>query len=402
MTSKQQRWVMHIDMDAFFASIEQRDHPKYQNRPLIVGARPGTRGVVSTCSYEAREFGVRSAMPISEAYQRCPQGIYVRPDMQRYKAASQEIMAVLNLISPLVEQVSIDEAYVDLSGLEKLFGSPREIGERVKQQVFDHTLLSCSVGIAPNRLLAKLASEYEKPNGLTVVAPDKVRAFLDPMPVSNLRGVGKVTLRTLTRLGIRHVYQLRQCSEVYLEQHFGQKGAANLFQQSRGIGSPVVGVTEGRKSLSKEVTFAQDETDMALVKSQVRELVAEVGHSLRKEQLKGGVVTMKIRYGNFDTYTRQIRLPEYSDQDQVIYESAMELLHKMEIGSHAIRLVGVGMSDWGSNEQHTMDLFSDLKKEGKSQKLTETMDRINDKFGRSKLRHGVSQFTEALTKNSSD
>ncbi len=229
MTSKQQRWIMHVDMDAFFASIEQRDHPEYQNKPLIVGARPGTRGVVSTCSYEARKFGVRSAMPISEAYKRCPHGTYVPPDMQRYKVASQEVMAVLNLISPLVEQVSIDEAYVDLSGLERLFGSPRDIGERVKQQVFDHTQLSCSVGIAPNCLLAKLGSEYEKPNGLTVVETDAVRAFLDPMPVSNLRGVGKVTLRSLTRLGIRHVYQLRQCSEAYLTQHFGQKKTQNTF-----------------------------------------------------------------------------------------------------------------------------------------------------------------------------
>ncbi len=390
MSDEKPCWIMHIDMDAFFASVEQRDHPEYRNKPLIVGARPDGRGVVSTCSYEARQFGVCSAMPISEAYRRCPDGIYVQPDMQSYSVASKAVMSALTAISPVVEQVSVDEAYVDLTGLERLFGTPREIGERVKRAVREQTDLSCSVGIGPNRLIAKLASEYEKPNGLTIVDTSTVQAFLDPMPVSNLRGVGKVSLRTLTRLGIRQVYQLRQCSLEYLAQSFGEKGAANLYRQARGKGSVAVGQTGGRKSLSKERTFGQDEADLDTVKAKMRGLVAEVGRSLRREQLKGGIVTVKLRYGNFETYTRQCRLPEYTDQDQIIYESAVQLMEKIETKGHAIRLVGVGLSDWGSNQQHTTDLFTDKEADQKSQRLTETMDRINDRFGNSKLLHGIS------------
>jgi len=391
MSETDQYWIMHVDMDAFFASIEQRDHPEYRNKPLIVGAQPGGRGVVSTCSYEARQFGVRSAMPISEAYQRCPEGIYVRPDMKRYRQASEAVISVFNLISPIVEQVSVDEAYLDLTGLEKLFGSPRDIGERVKREVKAHTDLSCSVGIGPNRLIAKLASEYRKPDGLTIVAEDSVKKFLDPMPVSNLRGVGKVTLRTLTRLGIRHVYQLRECSETVLIQHFGDKGALKLYRQSRGLGSHLVGNTEGRKSLSKETTFNQDETNIAQVKAKVRELVAEVGRSLRKEGLKGKVVTLKLRYKGFETYTRQCRLPESSNLDPVIYEVANGLLDQLYKEGRAIRLVGVGLSDWGDeSESQTFDLFTDHEGRAHRQRLTDTIDSINDKFGGRKLLQGVS------------
>lgn len=400
MNEVKHSWIMHVDMDAFFASIEQRDNPEYRNKAVIVGAQPGTRGVVSTCSYEARVFGVRSAMPISEAYQRCPEGIYVPPRMAAYKKASQAVMSALNRISPVVEQVSVDEAYVDLSGLEKLFGTPREIGARVKNEVLGGTGLSCSVGIGPNRLIAKLASEYQKPNGLTIVEPGSVIKFLDPMPVSNLRGVGKVTLRTLTRLGIRYVHQIRACSEVYLAQHFGDKGATNLYNQSHGIGSDKVGFTEGRKSLSKESTFSQDESSLTHVKARLRSLVAEVGRSLRKEGLKGSVVTLKLRYKGFETYTRQCHLPEATHYDAVIFEEAMQLLDDLYSEGRAIRLVGVGLSNWGGSEPQTYDLFTDHEKKAQTQRLTEAIDSINDKFGGQKLQQGVSVVDEKKNKES--
>jgi len=181
------KWIMHLDMDAFFASIEQRDNPEYCGKPVVVGAMPGRRGVVSTCSYEARKYGIRSAMPISEAHRRCPDAIYLRPDMARYAAVSKQVMHALGDISPVVEPVSIDEAYIDISGMERLIGEPEEIGRLTKQKVMYRVGLNRSVGIGPNRLIAKLASEYQKPDGLVVIRPDQIQVFLDPMPVSNLR-----------------------------------------------------------------------------------------------------------------------------------------------------------------------------------------------------------------------
>ncbi|MES9968059.1 MAG: DNA polymerase IV, partial [Sedimenticola sp.] len=260
MPEPESRLIMHLDMDAFFASVEQRDNPEYQGKPVVVGARPGGRGVVATCSYEARRFGIHSAMPISEAYRRCPHAIYVRPDMKRYSEASRRIMAVLGEISPLVEPVSVDEAYLDISGLERLFGTPREIGLLTKRKVQDAVGLTCSVGIGCNRLIAKLASDYRKPDGLTVVMPDQNRAFLDPMPVSNLRGVGRQTLKTVKRLGIETVAQLRGYSLEQLQLHFGERGGEHLHNQARGIASDRIVTEYQRQSISKETTFGEDVT----------------------------------------------------------------------------------------------------------------------------------------------
>lgn len=217
-------------MDAFFAAIEQRDNPEYRNRPVVVGARPGGRGVVSTCSYEARRFGIRSAMPIGQAYRRCPGAIYLRPDMARYRDASRQLMQLLGEISPLVEPVSVDEAYLDLTGLERLLGPVEEIAAQTRRRVREALDLPCSVGVAPNRLLAKLASEAAKPDGQKVVRPAQVQEFLDPMPVAALRGVGKQTLKVLERLGVRRVEQLRGYPLELLNLHLGQKQAQALLR----------------------------------------------------------------------------------------------------------------------------------------------------------------------------
>ncbi|MES9903804.1 MAG: DNA polymerase IV, partial [Sedimenticola sp.] len=234
MDEERQRWIMHIDMDAFFASVEQRDHPEYRGRPVVIGAQPGRRGVVSTCSYEARRFGIHSAMPISEAYRRCPNAVYLSPSMTSYSEVSRQVMEVLRGISPVVEQASVDEAYVDITGLKRLFGAPREIGELVRREVRAALNLTCSVGIGPNRLIAKLASDFNKPDGLTIVPYQQVYHFLDPMPVSRLRGVGKQTLKTVQRLGIRNVAQLRGYSLEFLQQYFGNRGGEHLYHQARG------------------------------------------------------------------------------------------------------------------------------------------------------------------------
>ena len=197
--------IAHVDLDAFFASCEQRDNPEYRGKPLIVGALPGGRGVVAACSYEAREFGLHSAMPISQAYKRCPDGIYVRPDMRKYREESRRIMGLLDSITPIVEKASIDEAYLDISGLEKVTGTPAEIGQQIRDKIYRETGLTASVGIGPNRLIAKLGSEACKPDGLKVVPASEVEDFLAPMPVSNLRGMGKQTLKKADKLGVRKV-----------------------------------------------------------------------------------------------------------------------------------------------------------------------------------------------------
>jgi len=285
-----------MDLDAFFASCEQREQPEYQCRPVIVGALPGHRGVVAAASYEARQFGIRSAMPISEAFRRCPDAVFLRPDMEKYRRYSQQVFQILETLAPVVEAASIDEAYLDVSGLEKLLGKPESIGHAIKQRIFAGTGLTASVGIGPNRLIAKLGSEYHKPDGLTVVAPEQVLDFLAPMPVSNLRGLGRQTQKIFSRLGIRTVEQLRAVPLPSLEQHLGRKAAASFHRQASGIASDQVVPGQGRKSISKETTFATDIRDHTVLHDTLRKLAADVARTARREGLSGSVVTLKIRF----------------------------------------------------------------------------------------------------------
>ncbi|MES9957145.1 MAG: DNA polymerase IV [Sedimenticola sp.] len=390
MPEPESRLIMHLDMDAFFASVEQRDNPEYQGKPVVVGARPGGRGVVATCSYEARRFGIHSAMPISEAYRRCPHAIYVRPDMKRYSEASRQIMAVLGEISPLVEPVSVDEAYLDISGLERLFGTPRDIGLLTKRKVQDAVGLTCSVGIGCNRLIAKLASDYRKPDGLTVVMPDQNRAFLDPMPVSNLRGVGRQTLKTVKRLGIETVAQLRGYSLEQLQLHFGERGGEHLHNQARGIASDRIVTEYQRQSISKETTFGEDVTDLRQLRERLRQLASEVGRTARHEGLSGHVVTLKIRFAGFETHTRQRRLAEPLDIDGEIFRVAWQLFEESGFFGKPVRLIGVGISGWEGDDQPVMDdLFSPRKNREKEKRLYSTLDEVADKFGKNKLTFGV-------------
>ncbi len=390
MPEDKNRLIMHLDMDAFFASVEQRDNPEYQGRPVVVGARPGGRGVVATCSYEARTFGIRSAMPISEAYRRCPDAVYVRPDMKRYSEASKRVMAVLGEISPLVEQVSVDEAYLDITGLERLFGTPREIGELTRQKVQEAVDLTCSVGIGCNRLIAKLASDYRKPDGLTVVMSDQNRAFLDPMPVSSLRGVGKQTLKTVTRLGIETVAQLRGYSLEHLQLHFGERGGQHLYNQARGIASDRIATEYQRQSISKETTFNQDVSDLRLLRDRLRQLASEVGRTARQEGLSGHVVTLKVRLTGFETHTRQRRLGDAVDIDSEIFKTAWALFEEGGFGERPVRLIGVGISGWDGGDSPLMDdLFSPRINREKEKRLYSTLDEVADKFGRNKLTLGV-------------
>lgn len=389
MTGQTIRWIMHVDMDAFYAAVEQRDRPECRGRPVVVGAQPGRRGVVSTCSYEARIFGIRSAMPISEAYRRCPDAIYLQPDMPRYVEASRQVMEVLESVSPVIEPVSVDEAYLDISGLERLYGSPRSIAALVKERIRQRTGLSCSVGVGPNRLIAKLASDYDKPDGLTVVAPEGIEMFLDPMPLSNLRGVGPRTLKTVQRLAIKTVHQLRAMPLELLTSYFGEKTGASLYRQARGISSDRVGEQIGRQSLSKETTFNEDITDRDHLRTTLRGLAAEVGRSLRKAGLKGWVVTLKLRLGGFETHTRQCRLPTPADMDAALFQVAWELFVTSPFADRPVRLIGLGISDWGNNQNTNLDLFACEERDNREQRLYSMLDSAAERFGNGKLSLGA-------------
>ncbi|MCF7992009.1 MAG: DNA polymerase IV [Thiohalocapsa sp.] len=389
-----QRWIMHVDMDAFYASIEQRDDPRLRGRPVVVGALPGGRGVVATCSYEARRYGIRSAMPIAEAYKRCPGATYLRPRMAHYAAVSRHIRAVFDGISPLVEPVSIDEAFVDVSGLERLIGPPAAIGARVKADIDAAVGLSASVGIGPNRLIAKLASEHRKPDALTVVGPDALRDFLDPLPVSALRGVGPRTLVRVRRLGIETVADLRRRPVDMLQAQLGARLAMDLHRQAHGLASAEVVADATRKSISKETTFSSDQRSRGLLHDTLAELAAAVVQTARAEGVVGRVVTLKIRFAGFDTYTRQRRLTQPTDSARVLLAEGRALLEQAGLPDKPVRLIGIGLSALQPPQALQADLFDAPDALARDSRLGHTLDAVNARFGDGALRLGLHRDTQ--------
>jgi DNA polymerase-4 len=392
-----QRLIMHIDLDAFFASIEQRDHPEYQGRPLVVGAEPGMRGVVATCSYEARRYGVRSAMPINEAARRLPpETVYLRPDMARYGEVSRQIMVALERVSPVVEQVSVDEAFLDISGMKRLVGSPKIVGRRAKEVILEAVGLTASIGIGPNRLIAKLASDYQKPDGLTVVLPKQVQAFLDPQPLTVLRGLGVKSAPILQRIGLHKVADVRRLSLLELRRHLGDLAGSKIYEQSRGIASDKVHPFYERKSISKETTFNEDITDGGIVRETLLWAAQEVGYVARQEGRKGSVVTLKIRFRGFETHTRSRTLITPTSADQEIFRQAWQLYQSQRWDGRPVRLVGLGIGGWETTPgppANQGDLFDELAPESdpKQDRLYETLDAVTEKFGRKSVRLGVRQ-----------
>ena len=385
-----QRWVGHADLDAFYASVEQRDCPEYRDRPVVVGALPGRRGVVAAANYRARVFGIHSAMPIAEAYRRCPDAVYLRPDMAKYLRVSREIFQILETITPVIEPVSVDEAYLDLTGLKKLLGPPETIGTEIKRRILEATGLTVSVGIGPNRLIAKLGSEHRKPDGLMVVYPDQVLDFLAPMPVANLRGLGRQTQKIFSRLGIRTVAQLRAFPLRTLEQHLGTKAAASFQQQALGIASSDVVPGRERKSISKETTFEEDVRQQNTLHDTLHKLAAQVGASARREQISGSVVTLKIRFTGFETHTRQRKLSIPTNDERVILREAWALFLNGNLPSKPVRLIGVGISGWQQVKSEPMqaDLFDQPRVREKDKRILETLDRVTARFGKGMLQLG--------------
>ncbi|UCF09609.1 MAG: DNA polymerase IV [Candidatus Bipolaricaulota bacterium] len=352
------RYIGHLDMDAFFAAVEQRDRPELRGRPVIVGGL-GPRGVVSTASYEARVFGIGSAMPMSRARRLCPQGVFLSPRFSRYKAVSEQVRAILHNAASAIEPVSLDEAFFDLTARAASFADATKQVIAIKAEVERTTRLRCSVGLAPNRLLAKLASELAKPGGIRPIAPSQVRDLLDPLPVGRLPGVGPVTRRRLAGIGVQTVGQLRRIAPEVLVREFGQHGGY-LHRIAHGEDETPVAARVESRSISREVTFPEDVTDRQHLEAVARELSADVARQLQQEKLVAKTVRIKVRFPDFRTETRQASFGVGIDSPHLLGQVATDLLrHRVEIGSGGLRLLGVGTGGLHRSAARQLSLFDE-------------------------------------------
>jgi nucleotidyltransferase/DNA polymerase involved in DNA repair len=376
-------------MDAFYASIEQLDDPNLKGRPVIVGADPRQglgRGVVAACSYEARKFGVRSALPISRAWKLCPEGAYVRPRMERYVEVSHEVMEVLRRFTNLVEPLSIDEAFLDVTGSTTLFGAPIQIARAVKKQIREATGLTASAGVAPNKFLAKIASDLKKPDGLVVVDPDGVQAFLDDLPISRLWGVGPKTEVRLREMGLHTIGAVRARRQEDLTQALGNNMGAHLHQLAMGSDDRPVVPNWEPKSISNETTFEEDTRDRELLVKTIRRLAESVGRRLRRDNYRARKVTLKVRLEPFETHTRQVSLKRPVDTDEEIIRLALSLFDQFSL-ERRIRLIGVGTGDIvrPGEEPMQLGLFDEPRKDSV---IDRTVDAIRDRFGEDLIQRG--------------
>ena len=374
--------ILHIDMDAFYASIEQRDNPSLRGKPLVVGGG-SNRGVVAAASYEAREYGIYSAMPMRDALRRCPDLLRVPPRMGHYKSVSDKIFAIFREFTPLVEGLSLDEAFLDVTDSLSLFGSDIQIAKAIKKRVVDTTALTASVGVAPNKLVAKIASDLDKPDGLVIVSAEEIRSTLDPLPVRVMPGIGRKTLARLSEKDIVTVADLRLASNRDLEQIFG-RFAQKTRDRASGIDSRAVVPSRPEKSISAEETFDSDLTETNAMDRQLMRLTERTASRLRSKELVAGTVQVKIRQADFTTFTRQRALRPPGNGTDQIFEMVRILLHQWlsEHPGARIRLLGVGGSDLSAAEQR--DLFADDAMRVSSP-LDETVDKIRDRFGKSSV-----------------
>ncbi|MBI3864074.1 MAG: DNA polymerase IV [Planctomycetia bacterium] len=379
--------ILHVDMDAFYASVEERERPELVGKPLIVGGTPQGRGVVAAASYAVRKFGVHSAMPTSTALRLCPHAILLPPRMGFYAEVSEQIRAILERYTPLVEPLSLDEAFLDVTGSRLLFGTAVEIGRRIKREILEGVRLVASVGAAPNKFLAKIASDLKKPDGFVVVDPDRVHEFLDPLPVGRLWGVGRATGQALEQLGIRTIGDVRAMPLETLQQHFGKSGE-HLWQLAHGLDDRPVVPDREAKSISHETTFAVDLDDRDALRAWLMELTEQVGRRLRRHDLRGRTVQLKVRFADFHTITRPKTLQEPTNITGEIWRTAAELLEScLAPRPQRIRLLGVGLAGFDGPRRVQQSLFVDEERQKQSQ-LDRAADLIRDRFGSSALHRG--------------
>lgn len=377
------RAILHLDLDAFFCAVEEQRDPTLTGRPFAVGGRADQRGVVASCSYAARRFGVRSAMPMAQALRLCPALLVVPHHHTDYHTASRRVMALLHDLTPLVEQISIDEAFLDVTGLPD---SGETLARRTQARIRDELRLPCSFGVATNKLVAKIANNIGKdqargdgpPNAITVVAPGEEAAFLAPLPVRELWGIGPKTADKLAGYGVYTIGDLARLPVDILTQRFGKMGA-ELALRAQGIDDRPVETEHETKSISKEITFTRDVSDADTLRHTLRQLADGVGHRLRSEHLHGSTVRIKLRWADFTTFTRQTTVDPPVDQDGAIYAAALRLFEQAWMPGQAVRLIGVGVA--GLQTQAVQLSLWDASQPQDDRRLLDALDRLRDRFG---------------------
>ncbi len=375
------RLIAHVDMDAFFVSVERMDRPDLENQPVIVGGSTGRRGVVSAASYEARAFGVHSAMPMARARELCPQAVYIQANHKKYGEASRQVMKLLGDFTPAVQAVSVDEAYLDLSGTERLHGPPLLTAARIREAVLRETSCSASIGLASSRLVSKIASGLSKPAGILRVYPGGEEAFLRPLKVSKIPGVGKVMVQKLNRLGITTIGDLGNQSLPFLEAQFKNLGP-ELYRKARGLDDSELELDSRPKSIGKETTFAEDTADRAKLEAILTGLAEEASARVRRKGLCARHITLKIRFSDFTTLTRSFTLEKPTHLDKEIIEPALDLLRRTcakEGRNRKFRLLGVYLS--GLDESRAQPLLFEDRDREKEERLVESLDEIRERFG---------------------
>ncbi len=379
------RRIVHVDLDAFFVSVEQALNPELRGKPVVVGGRPDRRGVVAAASYEARAFGLHAGMPLAAASRLCPQAIFIEGSFTKYRDASQRFMAILADFSPFLEPVGLDEAYLDVTGFESIYGSIHQMAVDIKQRIKSELGLCASVGVASGKVVAKIAAELSKPDGLLEVAAGEERSFLAPLPIAKLPGIGKKTEQILNGLGVSTIGELSVTPLNELKSHFGASGEL-LHRYASGIDDREIETPTAAKSISRETTFGEDTKDRSLLEATLRYLGERVGADLRRRGRQAKCVTIKLRYADFTTITRRHSLSQATDSDQTIFDTGLRLLKKELSGEkRAIRLIGIGVSNLVESSRQLDMLNSSAQR---LERLNRAIDRIRHKYGFSAIQTG--------------
>lgn len=382
-----QRHIIHLDMDAFYPSVEVLDNPDLKGKPVIVGGGK-ERGVVSSASYEARKFGVHSAQPMAHAMRLCPGGIFLGVRMKRYKEISDMVFKIFYRFTPLVEPLSIDEAFLDVTGSIRLFGNAEDIAKAVKKAIHNDIGLTVSAGVAPSKFVAKIASDMHKPDGLTVVDPNHVREFLDPIPIGRMWGAGKVTQEAFLKMGIHTFRDLSLAPKEMLEERFGAHGVKMQFL-SMGIDDRDVVPDRDAKSIGHEDTFLTDILDVSHSKKELLSQSVRVARRMRREGFKGRTITLKVKYSDFSQITRSATLACATDDENEIFRILCDLLKNTSVGKSPVRLLGVSLSNLESKDKDQLLLFHDQEGSDKRGQLHKALDSILDRFGDRALQSGT-------------
>jgi len=391
--------IMHIDLDAFFVSVEQAQNPDLKGKPVVVGGKPDRRGVVASASYEARRFGLHAGMPLATASRLCPQAIFIVGNFHKYRDASQKFMAILADFSPYLEPLGLDEAYLDATGFESIHGTIRQMAVAIKQRIKDELDICASIGIASGKVVAKIASDLSKPDGLLEIPAGNERSFLKPLPVAKLPGIGKKSEQILKGLGISTIGQLAALPLSVLKSHFGAASEL-MHNHASGIDDREVEPPGEAKSISRETTFGKDTRDTSFLKATLRYLSERVGSDLRRQGKLARCVTMKLRYADFTTITRQQTLSQASDTDQIIFDIGSKLMKKELSGEkQAVRLIGIGVSSLVETGRQLEMLDASTQR---LEKLNTAIDHIRKKYGFTAIQTGRTLLLKDIFPESDD